>query len=203
MVGKGHWGDEPAMGLQVDDHLLGRRNTGQEEHLRALVEVLPVHPRRLEQGLQFIIVECGEEKLLVGIEGDRLREDAEFHRLQVFRAFRDDDNIGPGLSLCRLAEPSCGKQLVIDDQAVIVDQQDVDARLDITMLESIIEQDDVHILCLLIMCEPFDATRPFPVDSHIETFELPLHLVRLIADLRHRGMVRGEHIPMAFPLVPS
>ena len=96
----------------------------------------------------------GEEELLVGIEAHRLGDDAKLHGFQVLRTFRDNHDVGTVLAHNRFSESSCRQQLVIDNQAVVVDEQDVDARFHIAVLEGIVEEDDIDVLPLVSFSMP-------------------------------------------------
>ena len=101
---------------------------------RMTLIILKSRPKRL-------ILMSGVEELLVGIETHGLRDDTVLHGLHVSRTLCDDHDVGPVLALHRLPESSRRQQLVVDDQTMVVDEHDVDARLHITVLEGIVEQD--------------------------------------------------------------
>ena len=65
--------------------------------------------------IQLTILQCRKEKLLIRIEIHCLGDNTEFHRFQVFRTFRDDDDIGTVFPCQRLTESACWQQRVIDD----------------------------------------------------------------------------------------
>ena len=74
------------------------------------------------------------------------RVNAELHGFQVFRTLGDDDDISTVLAFQRLAQSSSRHQPVVDDEPMIIDQQDVDARGDVAVLEAIVHEDDVDVL---------------------------------------------------------
>ena len=92
----------------------------------------------VEYAFWSIVVNAGEVELLERVEVHGLGKHSELHRFQVLRTFGDDHNVGTVLSAQRFAEPSCRHHLVIDDEAVIIYQKDIDAWLDIAMLEGIV-----------------------------------------------------------------
>ena len=69
---------------------------------------------------------------------------------------------------------------------MVINQQDVDARFDVTVLESIVEQDHVDVLAGFTVDETTDATVPFLIHGDGDIRELLLHLERLITDIIHR-----------------
>ena len=86
---------------------------------------------------------------------------------------------------------------------MVIDQQNVDASFDVTVLESIVEQDHVDILASLTVDETTDATRPFFIHSDGDIRELLLHLERFVTDIVHRRVVAGQHETTALPFVAT
>ena len=151
--------------------------------------------------LQVTVLQCGEEQLLVGIEIEGLGEHPELHRLEVGGAFRDDHDVGPGLSALGLAQPSGRQQLVVDDEPVVVYEQDIDAGLHVAVLVGIVEQDDIGVLGGFIGGQALNAVAALFVDRHIDAGEFLQNLVRLIADITGCALLVGQHVATAFPLV--
>ena len=143
----------------------------------------------------------GEEELLVGIEAHGLGDDAELHRFQILRTFRDDHDVGAVLALYRFPESSCRQQLVVDDQTVVVDEQDVDARFHIAVLEGIVEEDDIDVLDVISAGQLIDATSTFLVHGHGDVGKLGLHLVRFVADGADGRIVTGQHKTTGLTLI--
>ena len=89
---------------------------------------------------------------------------------------------------------------------MIIYQQDVDARFDITVLESIVEQYHVDVLLFLLSfvgCQQFDAVASVLIDSHDDILKLLLHLEGFVAYLRHRGLLVGHDESFAFAFISS
>jgi len=135
----------------------------------------------------------GEEELLVGIEAHRLGDDAKLHGFQVLRTFRDDHDVGAVLAHHRFSETSSRQQLVIDNQAVVVDEQDVDARFHIAVLEGIVEEDDIDVLDIVPAGQLLDASGAFLVHRYGNIRELRFHLVWLVADGADGCIVTSQH----------
>ena len=145
----------------------------------------------------------GEEQFLIWIEAHGLGDDTELHGLQVFRALRDDHDIRPVFALHRFPQSSCRQEGVVDNQAMVVDEQNVNARLHITVLEGIIEQNDIDILYILSAGQPLDAPCPFLVYGYGDVRELGLHLVWLIADGAGRCFLASQHESAGLALIAS
>ena len=135
----------------------------------------------------------GEEELLVGIEAHRLGDDTELHGSQVLRTFRDNHDVGAVLAHNRFSESSCRQQLVIDNQTVIVDEQDVDARFHIAVLEGIVEEDDIDVLDIVPAGQLLNAPGAFLVHRYGNIGELRLHLVWLVTDGTDGRIVTSQH----------
>ena len=155
------------------------------------------------EALKRKIIDGREIETLVRIEVDGLRQHTDFHRLEVLGTFRDDDNVCPVLSFQGFPQPTRRNQFVIDDEPMIVDEQDVDARFHIAMLEGVVEEDDVDILGLFVMGEAVDAVGALLVHGDIDVRKLLLHLEGLVANPRHgRGGI-GEDIAFRLALIAS
>ena len=136
--------------------------------------------------IAFAVLHRCEEQFLIRIEVHGFRQHPYVHRLEIRRTLCDDDKVGSSLPRRRLTQSACWKKLIIDDEPVIVDKQHVDSRLDIAVLESIVKEDDIHVLCLVVVRQPVDALPAIGIHSDIDIVELPLHLKRLITNIRHR-----------------
>ena len=153
--------------------------------------------------LQRLILQRGEIQFLIRIKIHCTFQHTEFHWIKVLRTFRYNHNVSPRLTLLRFAHTSCRQEFVVDDKSVIVYKQYVDARFHISVLIGIVEQNHVNILSSLIIGETFDAVASSFVDSHIYVVKLMLHLIRLVANLRHWHIVVGKHIPPALALIAT
>ena len=156
-----------------------------------------------EDRLWRVVLVGREEQALIGIELHRLRDDTELHRLHVLRTLGDNDDISTVLALDGLAQATCGQELVVDHETVIVDQQDVDARFHVTVLESIVEKDHVDLLTSLSVDELLDATGALGVDSQGDIRKLLSHLERLVANVPHGGILSCQHEAMRLALIAA
>ena len=156
-----------------------------------------------EDGHGSVVVDTGEVEFLIGIEVHGLGEHTKLHRLQVFRTLGNDHDVGTALSVETLAQTSRRQQLVVDDQPVIVNQQNVDAGLDIAVLIGVIEKDNVDIVSLLVMRQPVHALTAVLVYSDIDIGEFLFHLVRLISDFACRRLVISEYIAFTLALIAT
>ena len=194
-----HW-------LDVVFHLFGRCNTRQEQHmivghsrqgwvfhffLFIALDFLWLQFLAVEYALWGIIVNAGEVELLERVEVHRLGQHSELHRFQVLRTFGDDHDVGTVLSAQRFAEPSCRHHLVIDDETVIIYQQDVDAWLDIAVLEGIVQQYHIHVLGFPVVLQMVNTSYSFGIYCNIDVLEFLVHLEGFIANLCHLGIFIG------------
>ncbi len=202
VVGKGHGRYLHSIGLQVEHHLLGRGDTGEQQHL---VAANVVEPECLiaEELVQPAIVQGGEEELLIGIEIHGLGEHTELHGSEVLRTLGHNNHVGTALAGEGLAQPACWQQLVVDDETVIVDKQNIDAGLYIAVLKGVIEQNDVDILRLGILGQPPDTLTAVAVDGYIDVVELLLHLTGLVANVGRRGVGIRQAVTMSLPTVTA
>ena len=155
----------------------------------------------LEYRQQLSIVYRCEEQLLVRIEVHGLGDNTVLHGLEVLGALGDNDNISTILAVQWLTQSAGRQQLVIDNQAVIVYQQDVDARFDIAVLEGIVKQNDINILVVFNECVNTMATVLVYSNDDIRIFLL--HLERLVANLRHCRLCGGLQEPFALTLIST
>ena len=93
------------------------------------------------------IAECSEEEPLVWTQLQILGYDTVINGFDVFRAFGSDDDMGTVQARCWLAQHAGGHQCVFVYGTVVIHQHDVDAWRYVTVLECIIEQDDLGVLC--------------------------------------------------------
>ena len=76
---------------------------------------------------------------------------------------------------------------------MIVDEQDVDAWLHLTVLESIVEQNDVDVTVLAVVVgQSVDAIDTLVVDGYRYLRELPLHLEWFVANVSHCRIVVSD-----------
>lgn len=70
-------------------------------------------------------------------------------------------------------------------------------------MESIIQKNDIHILCCLVGSEIFNSSSTFRIYSNIDMRKLLLHLIRLITYLPHGGILIGKLITFGLSLVAT
>ena len=87
-----------------------------------------------EEPVELIVGQTREIQLLVGEEIHGLRQHPVIDRLEIGRTLGDNHDVGTVLPTLRLAEPSRGQQLIVEDEAMVIDEQDIDARFDIAVL---------------------------------------------------------------------
>jgi len=200
--------DTFCMRLDIVIDLLGRGDTCQQQHV-VVGEILETTRSCLisrscrEDSLQLTIVECREVKLLIGIQIHLLGEHAEIHGFHVFRTFGHDDNVCAILTLQRFTQATCWYQLVEDDGSVVVNEQNVDTRLDIAVLEGVIEQNNVCLFRLVVMNQVIDTACTFAINGYRHLRIFLLDLIGLVANHLHLGVRRSQHIPAAFTFVAS
>ena len=117
--------------------------------------------------------------------------------------FSDDDKVSAVLSAQRLAKSAGRQELVVDNEPMIIDEQNVDAGFDITMLEGIVEQDNLHIFGGLVMGKPVNTLTAVSVDGDIDVGKLLLYLVRFIAYLLRCGSVVSQDISLRLPFIAT
>ena len=84
---------------------------------------------------------------------------------------------------------------------MVVNQQNVDSRLYVTVLESVVKQYDVYLL--VVLSQHLNAVTTVLVDSNRHMRKLLLHLIGLVADLRHRGLGVSQHKAFALTLIAA
>lgn len=90
------------------------------------------------------ISDCREEDLLVGrdmVESDDL---VAFFHLQILRTFGDDYGICSVDLFGQVAQTAQRKEFILEDRMAVIDQKYVFRRSDATILESVIENDDLR-----------------------------------------------------------
>ena len=185
---------------QVFCQLAWRCNAREQKDVHVRIELVPCRSFR-EDRPQLVVRYRREIQMLVRIEVHGLHDDPELHWLQLLGALRHDDDVSPVLAFQRLAQSACGQQLVVDDEAMIVDEQDVNARFDIAVLESVVQQNDIR--GLVAGLQQFDAMRPLLVHGYGHVGELLLHLVRFIPYLTHGRVSPRQYKATALPLVAT
>ena len=84
---------------------------------------------------------------------------------------------------------------------MIVDQQDIDARLDITVLEGVIQKDDIQ--CLINVGQFLNTMTTAFVHCDGDIGEFLFHLERLVTNLRHCGVGRCDDESFTLTLITS
>ena len=76
---------------------------------------------------------------------------------------------------------------------MVVDEQDVDARFNITMLEGVVEEDDIDVFDVISAGQLLDTPCTFFVYGYGDVWELCFHLVRFVTDGADGRIVTGQH----------
>ena len=141
--------------------------------------------------------------MLVWVKVHGLDDYPVFHWLQVFRAFCYYYNVSPRLAFLRLAQASCGQQLVVYYQPMVVHEQYVDAGLHVSVLECVVKKYYVGVLCRFPACQHVYAVAAAFVYGDMYVGEFCLHLVRLVTDVPHPCVFVREYEAFALPLVSA
>ena len=86
---------------------------------------------------------------------------------------------------------------------MVVDEHDVNTRLHISVLEGIVEQDDVGLAVLVATCQLCDATGALTVNGYGNIREFGLHLEGFVADVPDRGVLVSPKEAVGLALVAS
>ncbi len=84
---------------------------------------------------------------------------------------------------------------------MVVNEQDIDARFDIAVLVCVVEKDDIGVPCGLVGGQPGYAFAAILVHCDIDMGKFVFHLVRLVPNEAHRGVVLGQQIAVALALI--
>ena len=71
------------------------------------------------------------------------------------------------------------------------------------MLIGIVQKDDVHVLCLLVVCQAVYSVSAVLVHSHVDVRIFMLHLEGLVPNLPHLRVFVCEQISAAFTFVSA
>ena len=186
--------------LQVVLHLFWRCDAGEQQYV-IVFRIFQLFS--CEDALQCIVVDAGEVELLEWIEVHCLGEYTEFHWFQILRTFGDNHDVGTALSAQWFTQPSGRQHLVVDDETMVIYQENIDAWLDIAMLEGIIKQYHIYILGLFIALQVVDASYPFGIYCNVDIRKLLVHLERLITDIRHFCIFICKYISVALAFVST
>ena len=86
---------------------------------------------------------------------------------------------------------------------MVVNEQDVYARLDIAMLEGVIEQNYVCSFGLVVLCQVLNAPCPLAINCHRHLWVFLLDLIGLVANHLHRRFCCSQHIAATLALIAS
>ena len=156
-----------------------------------------------ENTLQCIVVDAGEVEFLEWIEIHSLGEYTEFHWFQILWTFGDNHDVGTTLSAQWFAQSSCRQHLIVDDETMVIYQKDIDAWLDIAMLEGIIKQYHIYILGLFVALQVVNASYSFGIYRYVDIRKLLVHLEWLITDIRHFCIFICKYISVALAFVST
>ena len=188
---------------QLLDELCGRCNACQQDDVCFRCDVAERLLTAHIDGLQTVVSERCEIEFLVWIQVESLCEDKEVDGKQAVRALGDDDDVGSVLTALWLAQPSCRQEFVVDDESVVVDEQDVDTRLDVSVLIGIVEDDGLRVFRQFVGCQSLDALTPVGIDSYVDMWKLPLDLTGFVADVDGCRLFGGQYEASALTLIAS
>ena len=97
-------------------------------------------------GLKVAIFEVGEEDFLIVLQLEVMEDIVLLHGFEVGRTLGDNDDIGAETSFLELTQVSIGEDVVVVVGVAVFGEQDVDAGFDGTMLEDIVEDDELGSL---------------------------------------------------------
>ena len=112
---------------------------------------------------------------------------------EIRRTFRNDEQIGPFLSVGWFPKASGRKKLVAFHRAMVIHQQDAQSRSHVTVLKGIVQQDDFRIGRSLRGCKLADTPAAVSIYGHVNAGKLAGHLVRLVTDVFHLGGRRSQY----------
>gem|GEM_PF-4077756 len=142
-------------------------------------------------------------QLLIRKKVHRLDDNPIFHRLKILRTLCNNDDVCPCLAALRFPKTPGRQKLVIYYQPVIVNKQDVDSRLYVPMLESIIKQNHIGVFSLFIAYNPFNAMTSVLVNGHMHFWKLRLHLEWLVTNILHFCTISGKYVSPTLPFIPT
>lgn len=154
-----------------------------------------------EEPVELVVGQTREIQLLVGEEIHGLCQHPVIDRLKIRRTLGDNHNVGTVLPTLRLAEPSRRQQLIVEDKAMVIDEQDIDARFDIAVLVGVVEEHDIGVASSLVGSEAIDTLAALLVHRDMDLRKLALHLVRLVSYQPHRRIVLCQQIAPALALI--
>jgi hypothetical protein len=86
---------------------------------------------------------------------------------------------------------------------MVIYQKNVDSRLYVTVLIGIVKKDDICVLCRFIGGYAFNAVTSVAVNGNTHILELAMHLIRLITDIPHRGIIISEDESLGLTLIAA
>jgi len=203
VVGEGQRRDVLRVQTQVEPHLFGHGNAGEQQDGLVVADARQRTFVTAVELPQLAVAEGAEVETLIGHQVQGLLHHAEAHRLDIVGTFRDDDDVGTPFPLLRFAQSARRQQTVVGYHAVIVDKQDIDTRMHVAVLVGIVEQDDVDVARGLVGAQALDAAPPVVVDGHVGRGELLLHLPRFVADFLHGALRPGQYVATRLTLVAA
>ena len=88
-------------------------------------------------------------------------------------------------------------------QPVVVHEQDVDSRLHIPVLKSVVHEHHIGWRGDIGLADVGDGSAALLIHCHMDFRILLLHLVWLVADIAHVGVFCGSHVPLGLSLVAT
>ena len=154
-----------------------------------------------EQRQRLALLHSREIERLVRIESQRVAHDAHVERVEVLGTLGDQHEIGPVDLSSRVAQPAPRQQPVAVNRTIVVHQQDIDPRLDIPVLKSVVENNQFDLG--VNFPQPADSLGPFFANRHRNVGILHLHLLGFVAYALDRRARSREHEPFGPAAIPA
>ena len=202
MVAKCQRSDIRAPWREVFYHLPWRRYTRQQQYVAILINTVERFILTAEYRSDVPVIQTCEIQSLEGEEVHRLGDYPILHRFEVVRTLGHYHDVSPVLTAERFAQSSCRQQFVVDNQSVIINEQDVHPRFDISMLESIVEQ--YHVDVVIVGCQLSDAVASLSIHRHCDVVAIfAFHLQRFVAHSACRCLIVGNNKPSCASLIST
>ena len=135
---------------------------------------------------------------LVGITKEILLEQSVLNRSHILAALGNNEILSTIQLRRQIAQLTRRQELILIDRSRIIDHNDIDRRLDIAMLETIVHHHHLHLGVLL--AQAFDARHTILANHYGHIGKLHLDHLRLVA---HLDIVNiGLHLDITFGLAP-
>ncbi len=155
-----------------------------------------------EDGLQGHVLEAREEEMLRGEELVVLYYHAVVDRPHVFGTFGDHNYIGSVYASRGLAQAPVRQHFVVVDGSVVLRDEDRDGGLDVAVLESVVEKDEVELRVEAAQLANAEYTVFADGDGNASV-EFVINLICLVAYVLRRGCAPGNDEPLGLAAVAA